>query len=244
MREIVPSNRLVTHTAPSPAAMPAGPFPTSIGSPTTVFVWGLIRETDFPPLFTTHTASNPTAIPVGFSPTGIESRTSCSSASIRVTVPTSGLVTHTASAEDATDPGPSSSSTVAVTSPDSGSRTPTEFGSISELPPALRATKGMATNAATTANATTAATAFHRVRGGRAIDRTNGAIARASSRSSERTATTWTGLSSPFSSAWPRSVNRTPSTRRARWTISRLASTSPARASEQSRAATFSAPPR
>jgi hypothetical protein len=38
-------------------------------------------------------------------------------------------------------------------------------------------------------------------------------------------------------------VNRTPSTRRARCTISPLASTSPARASEQSRAATFSAPP-
>ena len=141
MREIVPSNRLVTHTAPSPTAMPAGPLPTSIGSPTTSFVSGLIRETDGPPLFTTHTASNPTAIPVGFSPTGIESRISCSSGSIRVTVPTSGLVTHTASADAATDPGRSSSSTVAVTSPDSGSRTPTEFGSISELPPALRATK-------------------------------------------------------------------------------------------------------
>ena len=35
------------------------------------------------------------------------------------------------------------------------------------------------------------------MRGG--LDRTNGAIAWASSRSSERTATTWTGLSSPFS---------------------------------------------
>ncbi len=107
----------------------------------------------------------------------MESRISCSFGSIRVTVPTSGLVTHTASADAATDPGRSSSPTVAVTSPDSGSRTPIEFGSISELPPALRATSGTATNAATTANATTAATALHRARGGGAIDRTNGAIA-------------------------------------------------------------------
>ena len=51
----------------------------------------------------------------------------------------------------------------------------------------------------------------------------------------------WTGCSIPFSCAWPRSVNRTPSRRRARWTISRLASTSPARAREQSRPATFRA---
>ena len=77
MREIVPSNRLVTHTAPSPTAMPAGPFPTTIGFPTTVFVSGLIRDTDGPPLSTTHTASSPTAIPVGSSPTWMVSRTSC-----------------------------------------------------------------------------------------------------------------------------------------------------------------------
>ena len=98
-----------------------------------------MRETDGPPLSTTHTASNPTAIPVGFSPTWMESRISCSLGSIRVTVPTSGLVTHTASADAATDPGRSSSPTVAVTSPDSGSRTPIEFGSISESPPGSRA---------------------------------------------------------------------------------------------------------
>ena len=188
MREIVPSNRLVTHTAPSPAAMPAGPFPTSIGSPTTSFVSGADPGDGLPPLFTTHTASNPTAIPVGFSSTGIESRISCSS-DRSVTVSTSGF-THTASAEYATDPGVLEP-TVAVTFPDpvqDADRVRFDL----RAAPALRATNGMATNAATTANATTAATAFHRVRGGGAIDRTNGAIARASSRSSERTATTWT----------------------------------------------------
>jgi hypothetical protein len=68
MREIVPSNRLVTHTAPSPTAIPAGPLPTEIVL-TTWFVSGLIREIDGPPLSRTHTASNPAAIPVGFSPT-------------------------------------------------------------------------------------------------------------------------------------------------------------------------------
>ena len=161
--------------------------------------------------------------------------TSFPSASMRVTVPASGLVTHAASAEAATDPGRSARGTVALTSPDAGSRMPIELGAICKLPPDLRATNAI--GAATTANATTAATTFHGLRGAGvgAVDRTNGAIASAVSRSSERTATTWTGWSSPFISFWPRSVNRTPSTRLARWTISRLASTSPARASEQSR---------
>ena len=76
MRETVPSNRLVTHTAPSPTAMPAGPFPTAIGSARPCLVSGLIRETDRPALSTTHTASNPTAIPVGSSPTWMVSRIS------------------------------------------------------------------------------------------------------------------------------------------------------------------------
>ena len=130
MREIVPSNRLVTHTLPSSTAMPAGPFPTSIVS-TTSLVSGLMRETEGPPLSTTQTAPSPTAIPVGFSPTWMVSRISCAFGSIRVTVPSSGLDTHTAAADAATAPGRSSSSTVAVTSPDSGSRKPIEFGSIS-----------------------------------------------------------------------------------------------------------------
>ena len=97
MREIVPSNRLVTHTAPSPTAMPAGPFPIpSVMVSTTLFVSGLIRDKEGPPLFTTQTASDPRAIAVGSSPTGMESTMACSFGSIRVTVPASGLVTHAA----------------------------------------------------------------------------------------------------------------------------------------------------
>ena len=75
--------------------------------------------------------ANPTAIPVGFSPTGIESRTSCSLGSIRVTVPASGLVTHTASCRRSDRPGRSSNpSGVPRSSPVSGSSTPTEFDAI------------------------------------------------------------------------------------------------------------------
>ena len=55
----------------------------------------------------------------GSLPPGWSRRTSCSFASIRVTVPTSGLVTQTASAEAATDPGRPSRPIVPVTSPDS-----------------------------------------------------------------------------------------------------------------------------
>ena len=53
MREIVPSNRLVTQMAPSPAAMSVGPFPTDRFPHHRVRL-GLIRETDLSPLFTTH----------------------------------------------------------------------------------------------------------------------------------------------------------------------------------------------
>ena len=81
---------------------------------------------------------------------------------------------------------------MSVTSPEAASSTPIELGAIPELPPDLRATNAI--DVARTMNATTAATSFHRLRGaGVLLSRTNGAIASAVSRSSERTATTWTG---------------------------------------------------
>ena len=47
-REIVHGTRLVTQTLPSPTATAAGPLPTVIGSPTTVFVSGLIGRRSRP----------------------------------------------------------------------------------------------------------------------------------------------------------------------------------------------------
>src|SRR6516162_9074446 len=72
MRDPDDENRLpkvITQTAPSPMAMPLGPFPTSTVA-TTVLVLGSILETVRSPLLVTQTAPSPASMTSGFLPTG------------------------------------------------------------------------------------------------------------------------------------------------------------------------------
>src|SRR5262249_44911925 len=120
----VPSLLLVTHTEPSPTAIPFGALPTGIVS-TTLLTVGFICETVSLRLFATHTAPAPTAIPLGFEPTGMVCSTACECGSIRTTV-LSLVVAHTAPRPAASDVGEAPTDACPMVEPPDGLIAPTE----------------------------------------------------------------------------------------------------------------------
>src|SRR5262245_37269424 len=97
MRESVPSSRFVTQTHRESVAIPYGATPTGMRS-ISLFVAGLILETDASPSLVTQTELNPAAIDVGLSPTGMVSTTRVADLSSRLTVPWLVLTAQTESA--------------------------------------------------------------------------------------------------------------------------------------------------
>ena len=148
MRDTVPSEELVTQTAFSPDATPLGPFPTTIGSPTTWLTVTSIRETVPSRPLATQTAFCVTARPVGPPPTGIVCWTSCVRGSTRDTLLPPVFDTQIASAPPAIPPGATPTGVWATTLPLLASSSPTAFAAIeasaADPPPCVRSTPATA----------------------------------------------------------------------------------------------------
>ena len=162
-------------------------------------------------------------------------------------MPAAALVTQSAPAPAATPDGCWFSSTCSTTSPLPRSTTSTRFSA--ESTGGGRVARTIPYTPAAESRTRTSAAAMRsfplglrRVRG--VVMAAWNAASRPASTASGSTRTTGTGSARPLELHAPAVDKGGPSTWRARWVTSRLASTSPGAAAEHSRAARFSAPPR